>query len=399
MKKTLAIILALTMILCLALASCSKNNNADNNTDTEKENIVETQDKFDSLEAYNAYLEDLLVKIQPKDALDEEILATIGGLPITATAVKYTYEVVEEPYKETLTAEEINDEVVNFHKGNAALIKYAFDKRIELSEQDENAIKANITSMELQLGEDYEKAFAESPFTKFFYYFQTGVIQSVYTNLYNTLIEDHESEMSKTALEETLTHFEENEYVRAKHILVQFPAGEGENGAVTDEQKQATLEKANEVLDKVNAMTDISEFDALIKEYNEDPGMESNPGGYYFKKGEMVAPFEEAAYALEEGKTSGLVETDFGYHILLKLPLEDDAIYDSQVFSEKFSDLLYDDIMSKFESNEIEYGENYETRKADFAAEYQAKLSEAEAENETASAAEIEAENTAEAAE
>ncbi|MBR2021468.1 MAG: peptidylprolyl isomerase, partial [Clostridia bacterium] len=141
-----------------------------------------------------------------------------------------------------------------------------------------------------------------------------------------------------------------------------------------------------------------SEFDALIEKYNEDPGMESNPDGYYFGKGEMVPEFEESAYSLEEGKTSGLVETSYGYHILLKLPLEDDeAIYGSNAFFSIVNSALYEEITKDLDSFTVEYAENHDARIADFEAEYQAKL--AEAEEEMASEANLETEETAEAAE
>ena len=58
-------------------------------------------------------------------------------------------------------------------------------------------------------------------------------------------------------------------------------------GADLDEDKLAEAEKkANEILERAKNGED---FDALIKEYNEDPGMESNQDGYFFTDGEMVS--------------------------------------------------------------------------------------------------------------
>ena len=63
----------------------------------------------------------------------------------------------------------------------------------------------------------------------------------------------------------------------------------------------------------------------LADEYSEDPGRASNPTGYTFTTGSMVKEFEDAAYALDEGAVSDIVESSFGYHILLRLPLDKTA--------------------------------------------------------------------------
>ena len=110
---------------------------------------------------------------------------------------------------------------------------------------------------------------------------------------------------------------------------------------MTEEQKEETRAKAQEVLDKAKAGED---FDALIEEYNTDPGMETYTTGYYFGEGQMVEPFEEAAYSLENGQFSELVESDFGYHIIKRLPLDDADISSS----EKFIELAYNDIDAFF---------------------------------------------------
>lgn len=105
--------------------------------------------------------------------------------------------------------------------------------------------------------------------------------------------------------------YEEN-YVTAKHVLVKF------EGRTKAEAKKII----NNVLKKANKGED---FDKLIKEYCEDPGMKANPDGYTFTKGEMVKEFETAAFALKEGKISSVVETSYGYHIIKREPLHSAA--------------------------------------------------------------------------
>jgi hypothetical protein len=72
--------------------------------------------------------------------------------------------------------------------------------------------------------------------------------------------------------------------------------------------------KAEEVLAKLRAGGD---FAALAKENSGDPSNKDNGGDLgWFGRGMMVKPFEDAAFALKPGELSGIVETQFGYHII-----------------------------------------------------------------------------------
>ena len=120
-------------------------------------------------------------------------------------------------------------------------------------------------------------------------------------------------------------------YITADHILlttVDTATGE----ALSDEaiaEKKALAEELAEKLKNYTGDDLASYFAELADEYSEDPGRASNPTGYTFTTGSMVKEFEDAAYALDEGAVSDIVESSFGYHILLRLPLDKAAAAES----------------------------------------------------------------------
>ncbi len=113
-------------------------------------------------------------------------------------------------------------------------------------------------------------------------------------------------------------HQGEFEEVRARHILISTQPPPPAPGAKPGEQpkalsKEEARKKAEEVLAKARKGED---FAALAKQYSDDPGSKDKGGEYTFSKGQMVPEFETAAFALQPGQISDLVETQFGYHII-----------------------------------------------------------------------------------
>ena len=96
--------------------------------------------------------------------------------------------------------------------------------------------------------------------------------------------------------------------VKAKHILFKVEQDD------TEEVKNKVKERAGKVLEKARKGED---FAALAKEYSEGPSKSQGGDLGYFKNGQMEPPFEEAAFALKKGEISDLVQTRFGYHIIL----------------------------------------------------------------------------------
>ncbi len=104
--------------------------------------------------------------------------------------------------------------------------------------------------------------------------------------------------------------------LKVQHILISTKGDGATTPERTDEEAMVVV---NEVLGKLEKGAD---FDELISEYNEDPGM--SPGNFYtFGDGEMVPEFEEASKNLQVGEyTKEAVKTDYGYHIIKKFPLD-----------------------------------------------------------------------------
>ena len=128
------------------------------------------------------------------------------------------------------------------------------------------------------------------------------------------------SEDAPTA-EELQQYAEQQDLLAAKHILLLTK--DMTTGKAYDAEKAAAQKaKAEELLAQLQAVTDPAElakkFDELMQANSEDSGLAANPDGYVFTAGEMVEAFEQGTRALEFGQMSGLVESDYGYHIILR---------------------------------------------------------------------------------
>jgi peptidyl-prolyl cis-trans isomerase D len=123
---------------------------------------------------------------------------------------------------------------------------------------------------------------------------------------------------------ELKTYYEQNsarlaglEERRASHILIN--ADKGASAA----EREAARAKAQALLAEVQKSP--HQFAELARKNSQDTGSAAKGGDLdFFGRGAMVKPFEEAAFALKKGETSGVVETEFGFHIIrltdIKLP-------------------------------------------------------------------------------
>ncbi len=122
------------------------------------------------------------------------------------------------------------------------------------------------------------------------------------------------AEMAGVTEEKKAAHYEENrekyvqeEQVKASHILLLFGQDE------TAEDKQKKLVQAGDLRHDVLRGAD---FAALAAEHSGCPSAKNGGDLGWFGRGRMVGPFDEAAFAMQVGDVSGVVETQFGYHVI-----------------------------------------------------------------------------------
>lgn len=120
---------------------------------------------------------------------------------------------------------------------------------------------------------------------------------------------------------------------RVSHILIEAPKSQ------ESAQRDAAKAKAQELLARVQA--DPSSFAAVAKEHSQDQGSAAQGGDLgFFGRGAMVPEFERAAFALKKGQLSDVVETEFGYHILLVTDVKEPEVPSFETLRPQIEDEL-----------------------------------------------------------
>lgn len=107
----------------------------------------------------------------------------------------------------------------------------------------------------------------------------------------------------------------EPEKIVAKHVLVKFAGSKNAKPEITRTRGEACV-RALEARKQLEAG---ESFASVVAEYSDEPGAATREGSVgTIKRSDVVPAFADAAFELRPGEVSHVVETDFGYHIILR---------------------------------------------------------------------------------
>lgn len=232
--------------------------------------------------------------------------------------------------------EYITENALNTVKHYCALESKAADAGVKLTQEDLDAIDASWQASVDSYGGGDEEAFTE--YLKGVYlsrelFLHINEINALYNRLMNELYGENGE---KLTAKEVLDEAEAQGYMRFKHIF--FSTKDETTGEeLSQEEKDAKRAEAEEILARLQAVSDPAEQEALMDELiiqvSDDSGGLYYPDGYTYLPNTMTAAVEDCVKGLQPGQLSGIVESGLpGYHIILRLPLDPQAI--SQVSSD-----------------------------------------------------------------
>ena len=349
MKRILALLLALTLVF--ALAACGSEP-----TTSESPSTSEEPSSFPSMTIPDASAEDGYASMaaayaQQIAGLDKDtVLFTVNGTPVTAEYYLYwlTYDCYYWDYM-NLMYYGANLDFSSMATADMTVAAYLkndaknFTAYYMVMEEQAAALGCGVTEDQLADWEaqkaDYLAQNGQDAFDLLMC--QWGVTTSNFDrlNTYNSLYSNLQSALVAEPTEADLdAYIEANNLFAAKHILI-LTAKESEDGTVTlatgeaivnedgsaytgtaEEYNAKALARIQDIAAQLaNAEDATALFDELMKAHSEDSGLTSYPDGYEFTTGEMVTEFEEGTKALAYGEIGEIIQTSYGYHIILRL--------------------------------------------------------------------------------
>lgn len=213
-------------------------------------------------------------------------------------------------------------------KQYSSLQTKAKDLGIELNEVDKVMMEANWQQNVINYGNGNEQAFIDYMATVYLskdVYDKVNEVSALYQRVFEEMYGLGGEKLDQQTISEQGSKLG---YMRAKHILLSTV--DYTDTKLPAAQISAKKARAQAILSELSAIKDPLEREArmnqLISSDGEDPGTAYYTDGYTFLPGRMTEAFEKAVQDLGEYELSSIVETEYGYHIIMRLPLAADTV-------------------------------------------------------------------------
>lgn len=298
-----------------------------------------------------------------------EYVARVNGVDISQVELQRKFNLIKERYASMGVP--LDDSKLNEFKDN--ILKSLIEQEVLFQESaaqgikiDPEEIKAELDTFKKQFETEaaFQKQIADMNYTE-----DAILAQIKQSKTIQKFIEEKVMPTITVSDEEARTYFDSHpeefkmpERVRASHILLKV------DPKAPDAAKAETMKKMEGIKSKLDNGED---FAKLAQENSDCPSSAKGGDLGFFARGQMVEPFEDAAFALNPGEVSGVVETRFGYHIIKSQE------------KEMATTLAFDDIKEKLTSKlqEDKFKEMFPSYIESLKSKYKIEIPGAEAEN------------------
>jgi len=295
-------------------------------------------------------------------------VASVSGQPVTEQEMqKYVDFILSQDQTGMMAEDEQQLEMIRTNILDSLIVvrlleQYSSETGIEVSRQEieeEYQLIISTYASEAELEEELKNRGISKDFLR--NELQDQILRGKIYDLVTEDIEISQSQAMEFYQDNKETMFLEPEMVKVSHILAQYSGG-GTLEPPTDQERQEAREKIEQAQQELE---DGKPFEEVAMESSDDLFSGENGGDIgYIRRGEMVQEFEDAAFDLEVGELSDIVETSFGYHILLVTDRQEEYIKEfeevketTMVFleNEERNQAWTDFIYGLIEDAEIEY--------------------------------------------
>ena len=329
MKRSLRVCaLVLAVVMALFITACSDDGKT----------VMTVGDTKISSSEYAYYIKNTLSSLQSY------------GLDLS-TLSDEEYQTLEQSFKDSAYAQCVE---------SATIQNKAEELGLTLTSDEKKQLKENKNQVIINMGGNaaFKQQLEAAGMTESLYD-KMNEIAALYDKLY-TYFYGEDGELAPST-EEVRAYFEDN-YVTVKHILRKTV--DDSYAPLSDEVAAQKKEEADALYTQIMAGAD---FDTLMEENTEDPGLASYPNGYTFSQDESYDPaFKEKAFELEIGQVSEPVLGSYGYYIIKREPLDESYWTENQealtqtIIATIAQNGLYDKLQEWSEEYEITKTEEYD---------------------------------------